>query len=108
MTSLCRNGCQTLIKFDNSRISPNGKKIPLNLDDTIHDCPKRPSSYNKGTITCKYCIQPITFDDNIKSKSGKKIPLNLEGSNHNCPKSPFNLLQRDANDNSDTKKENEP
>ncbi len=105
MTSLCRNGCQTLIKFDNSRISPNGKKIPLNLDDTIHDCPKRPSSYYKGTITCKYCTQPITFDDNIKSKNGKKIPLNLEGSNHNCPNSPFNLASSTSN-NKERKKEN--
>lgn len=79
--------------------------IPLNLDDTTHDCPKRPSSDNKETITCKYCTQPITFDDNIKAKSGKIIPLNLDKSYHNCPKSPFNLSRSTIN-NKEIEKEN--
>jgi hypothetical protein len=107
--TFCKYGCQTAIKFDNRRVSAKEIKIPLNLDGSPHDCPKRPSSYNKGTITCKYCTQPITFDNNIKSKSGKKIPLNLDGTYHNCPRSAFNLSQRDANDddNNDTKKEND-
>jgi hypothetical protein len=107
LTIICKYGCQTAIKFDNSRVTAKGIKIPLNLDGSSHDCPKRPSSYNKGTITCKYCTQPVTFDNNIKAKSGKKIPLDLNGSYHNCLKNPFNLAKRDANDynNSDTKKE---
>ncbi len=99
MTLYCNDGCQTAIKFDKSRISPNGKMIPLNLDDTTHDCPKRPSLSNKGTITCKYCTEPITFDNNIKAESGKKIPLNLDETYHDCLKSSFNLAKRDANNN---------
>jgi hypothetical protein len=100
MTLYCKYGCQTPIKFDNSRIGSNGKKIPLNLDDdTIHDCPKRLSLSNKGTLTCKYCTQPITFDNNIKAKSGKMIPLNPDKSYHNCAKSPYSLSKRHVLDN---------
>jgi hypothetical protein len=107
MTLLCKYGCQTAIKFDNDRISANGRKIPLNKDDTPHRCPKRTSSYNKRTIRCNYCNEQITFDNNIKSKSGKKIPLNLDRSYHNCPKSPFNLSERSTNNNKESKKEND-
>ena len=99
MTIICKYGCQTAIKFDNRQVSAKGIKIPLNLDGSPHDCPKRPSLSNKGTITCKYCTQSITFDNNIKAKSGKKIPLNIDGSNHNCPKSPYNVSKRHVIDN---------
>lgn len=98
MTIICKHGCRTAIKFDNSRVTAKGVKISLNLDGSPHDCPKRPLLSNKGTITCKYCTQPITCDNNIKAKSGKKIPLNLNRSYHNCLKNPFNLAKRDAND----------
>ena len=116
MTIICKYGCQTPIKFDLSRVSARGIKIPLNLDGTLHDCPNSP--FNKAkqlqqinnnndtrSINCKYCSQQITFNDNIISRKGRKIPLNLDGSNHNCPQNPFNLSKRDANDNKDSKKE---
>jgi hypothetical protein len=98
MTLLCKYGCQTAIKFDNSRIITNGRKIPLNLDDTLHSCPKR-ISYHQGTIKCNYCDQRIAFDDYIKAKSEKKIPLNIDATYHDCPQSPFSLSKRDANKN---------
>lgn len=98
MTTICKFGCGTSIKFDDRRVSRIGKKIPLNLYGSPHDCPKRPSLSNKGTITCNYCTQPVTFDNNIQAKSGKKIPLDLNRSYHNCLKNPFNLAKRDAND----------
>jgi hypothetical protein len=98
MTLLCKNECGTPIKFDNNRIGPKGRKIPLNKDDgTPHQCLKRPSL----TIPCRHCSQPITFDEKIKANSGKMIPLNLDRFNHNCPKSPYNLSKRDA-DNKDS------
>ena len=87
MVLLCRYGCQTAIKFDNNRIGPNGRKIPLNTDGSPHQCPKRLPL----TIACKHCGQQITFDDKIKADSGKMIPLNPDGTYHNCAKAPFNM-----------------
>jgi hypothetical protein len=94
--TFCKYGCYTRIKFDNSRVSVRGRKIPLNLDGSLHDCPNGP--FNKAkqlqrinnndvtrTITCKYCGQQIMFNDKIISARGRKIPLNIDGSNHNCP-----------------------
>ena len=96
MTLSCNNGCGTPIKFDNKRIGPKGKKIPLNEDDgKPHRCPKRPAS----TIPCRHCSQLISFDENVKANSGKMIPLNPDKSYHNCPKSPFNLLKMHVSDN---------
>jgi hypothetical protein len=91
LSLFCKYGCQSPIKFDNSRISANGKKIPLNMDGTPHDCTSRRLAYNRRTIACKYCIQQITFDENVKADSGKMIPLNPDGTYHNCAKAPFNL-----------------
>jgi hypothetical protein len=100
--TFCKYGCQTAIKFDNSRVTAKGVKIPLNLDGTLHDCPNGPFNKTKQlheidgnnnttrTITCKYCNQQITFNDNIISERGKKIPLNPDGSHHSCPQRPFN------------------
>ena len=85
---VCKYGCQTPIKFDINRVSKNGKKIPLNLDSTPHDCENRP--YNNGTRSCYYCSGLITFSDSITAESGKRIPLNPDSSLHDCPKSPFN------------------
>ena len=99
MTLSCNNGCGTPIKFDNKRIGPKGKKIPLNEDRTPHRCPKRPSSL----IQCRYCSQPIRFDENVKAESGKMIPLNPDASYHDCPQSPFNL-SKNTNNNNDSKK----
>jgi hypothetical protein len=89
---LCKYECGAPIKFDVNRVSPKGKKIPLNLDDTPHDCPKRP--YNRGTKPCNYCGRQITFNDNITAESGKRIPLNPDTSYHDCPKNPFNQAKR--------------
>jgi hypothetical protein len=91
LSLFCKYGCQTPIKFDNSQISANGKKIPLNLDGTPHDCTSKRLAYNRRTIACKYCTQQITFDENVKADSGKMIPLNPDGAYHNCAKAPFNL-----------------
>jgi hypothetical protein len=44
--TFCKYGCQTAIKFDNSRVSAKGIKIPLNLDGSPHDCPSSP--FNKA------------------------------------------------------------
>jgi hypothetical protein len=109
LTIICKYGCQTTIKFDNSRVSLKGIKIPLNLDGTAHNCPSSPFNkakqrheiYNNTirTITCRYCGQQITFDDKITSARGRKIPLNVDGSNHNCTNNPFNKTSRNGSEN---------
>ena len=99
LSLFCKYGCQSPIKFDNSRISANGKKIPLNMDGNPHDCTSKRLAYNRRTIACKYCTQQITFDEKVKADSGKMIPLNpdgtyhncADGTYHNCAKAPFNM-----------------
>jgi hypothetical protein len=44
----CRYGCGTLIHFENHNVSNNGRKIPLEGDNTPHDCPFSP--YNKKRV----------------------------------------------------------
>jgi hypothetical protein len=39
--------CNGEITFHDDRIAPSGKKIPLNLDDTIHDCKNNPYNQTK-------------------------------------------------------------
>jgi hypothetical protein len=89
---LCKYGCGDPIKFDVNRVSRNGKKIPLNLDGTAHDCSKRP--YNNGIRSCYYCSELITFSNSITAESGKMIPLNPDSSLHDCAKNPFNQTKR--------------
>jgi hypothetical protein len=89
---LCMFGCGTPLKFDVNRVSRNGKKIPLNLDGTPHDCAYRP--YNNGRRSCYYCSGLITFSDTIIAESGKRIPLNPDNSLHDCQKNPFNQAKR--------------
>jgi hypothetical protein len=79
---LCKYGCRTPLKFDPNMISASGKKIPLNLDGTAHECSNRP--YNNGTRSCYYCSGLITFSDSITAESGKRIPLNPDSSLHDC------------------------
>lgn len=105
LSLLCKYGCQSPIKFDNSRISANGRKIPLNMDGTPHDCTSKRLAYNRRTIPCKYCTQQITFDEKVKADSGKMIPLNPDGTYHNCAKAPFNL-SKSMNNNKETENEN--
>ena len=110
---MCKFGCQIPIKFDNSRVSAKGKKIPLNVDGSPHDCPSSPFNKAKqrheidnnttSTITCRYCSQQIRFDDKIISVRGRKIPLNIDGSNHNCRNNSFNQVDRRNNDNKEIK-----
>jgi hypothetical protein len=38
----CWYNCGTEITFDYGIISRTGKKIPLNLDGTFHNCPNSP------------------------------------------------------------------
>jgi hypothetical protein len=96
----CKYGCGTLIQFfyfttSDTRVcgKATGKLIPLNLDNSPHNCPNRPHK-NKVEYkirTCNYCNQQITFEDSIRAKSGKRIPLNLKDkSYHNCSQNPFN------------------
>jgi DNA-directed RNA polymerase subunit RPC12/RpoP len=107
--TFCKYGCYTRIKFDNSQVSVRGRKIPLNLDGSLHDCPN--SQFNKAkqlqrinnndatrAIICKYCGQQIMFNDKVTSVRGRKIPLNIDGSNHNCPNNSFNQARRRNSD----------
>jgi hypothetical protein len=43
-------GCSAPIYFDKNIRSKNGKHIPLNLDDTNHDCPNSKFNKNKSNI----------------------------------------------------------
>ena len=42
------NYCKQKITFHENRKSPNGRKIPLNLNETIHDCILNP--YNQAKL----------------------------------------------------------
>jgi hypothetical protein len=110
MATICKFGCGTSIKFDDRKVSRIGKKIPLNLDGSPHDCPSSPFNKTKQrqqidnnnnvrrAITCKYCSQQITFNDKITSARGIKIPLNVDGSNHKCRNNSFNQTRRRNSD----------
>jgi hypothetical protein len=95
----CQYDCDTQIKFDNSKVSVSGKRIPLELNGTPHRCANNP--YNQSTTTaekkvysCNYCGKEITFDDNKKTASGRSIPLNSDKTNHDCPKHPNKLVEQ--------------
>ena len=78
--------CAQLLYFDNNVVSPNNRRIPLNVaNKSPHQCPKR-----KFSIPCRDCRVPIYFDDARLSKNGKKIPLNAsDGLPHDCLKREF-------------------
>jgi hypothetical protein len=40
----CRFNCGTDIVFEDHMLGPRGRKIPLHLDGTIHNCPNSPYS----------------------------------------------------------------
>jgi hypothetical protein len=46
-TRICRY-CNQKITFHENRKSAKGRRIPLNLDDTIHDCEENP--YNQARL----------------------------------------------------------
>lgn len=50
---ICRYGCRTLIKFNHYQVSSGGIMIPLNLDDTEHDC--NGGSRGSGGSTSSTC-----------------------------------------------------
>jgi hypothetical protein len=49
MVMLCRNGCGVEIHFDPTKVSKNGKIIPLEYDGNPHRCPN--FTYSKKKIT---------------------------------------------------------
>jgi hypothetical protein len=70
--------CDNPIAFDNDHLSKNGKKIPLNLDLSIHDCVEKYTEKNKDfkPIRCNVCELEIIFlPDRINQITGHKIPI---------------------------------
>jgi hypothetical protein len=67
--TFCHYSCNTLIKFDKSRVPKAATKWKV-----------KPR---------KYCNQEIIFDDYVIAPSRKIIPLNQADSYHECPKGPF-------------------
>jgi hypothetical protein len=55
--SLCRYGCSKQIKFDDTKVGKNGRRIPLNLDGTRHDCPFSP--HNQANQNLQTQVQQI-------------------------------------------------
>ena len=89
---LCKYDCGTSIRFDPNILSDISRKmIPLNLDDTPHNCPNGLYRSKDSVRICKYCNGEITFHEDRKAPSGKKIPLNLDSSIHDCI---FNLYNQ--------------
>ena len=87
----CKYGCGTSIRFDPNSLSEISRKmIPLNLDNTPHNCPNRSYKGKDSVRTCKYCNGEITFHEDRKAPSGKKIPLNPDNSIHDCVLNPYN------------------
>lgn len=81
----CKNGCGTMIRFDNNKVSDSGKHIPLNRDGTPHIWSKAPN------IPCRFCACEIFFE---RTSSGKWIAHNPDGSFHECPGWPFKEVNK--------------
>ena len=47
----CKFNCGTDIMFEDHILGPRGRKIPLHLDGTIHNCPNSP--YSKRLLESK-------------------------------------------------------
>jgi hypothetical protein len=87
----CKFGCGTSIRFDPTIVSDiNRKMIPLNLDNTAHNCANRAYKTKDSVRICIHCKQQITFHENRKSPNGRKIPLNLNDTVHDCILNPYN------------------
>ena len=52
--------CPAEIKFDPKVVSKNGKKIPLNLDSTPHQCPNKKPFVKQFVETAQKVEQEIT------------------------------------------------
>ena len=92
---LCKYGCGTRIRFNPNLLSEISQKlIPLNMDNSPHNCPNRPYKKDSKRI-CRYCNQTIIFHDDVTAPSGKKIPLNLDSTVHDCESNPFNRSRKE-------------
>jgi hypothetical protein len=87
--------CGIEIWFSDDFKTPFGKKIPLDIEQTVndkvkfHECLEKKK---KNSVKCQYCGEPISFRDNKLSKNGRKIPLSADGKeNHECSKNPYNI-----------------
>jgi hypothetical protein len=70
--------CNNPITFDDDHLSKNGKKIPLNLDLSTHDCIEKYTEVNKNfkPIKCTVCQLDIIFlPDRVNKITGHKIPI---------------------------------
>lgn len=68
--------CNNPITFDDDYLSKNGKKIPLNLDMTYHDCVEKYTSSDFKPVKCNVCQLDIIFlPDRINALTGHKIPV---------------------------------
>ena len=59
----CRYGCGTLIHFEDNVISSNGRKVPLEGDNTPHNCPF--SLYNQKK-NCSSNLNDLEVIENAK------------------------------------------
>jgi uncharacterized protein YutD len=57
----CRYGCGTSIHFEDGVVSSSGKKIPLETDNTPHNCPFSP--YNEKKTLSTHDLEVI---ENVK------------------------------------------
>jgi len=86
MTELKCYTCQAPIKFDENVVSKSGKKIPLNLDNTPHDCQgtfKQASDVEAYPPTSKHVIttdkkQEIYIRQTASNVAGNLLQGKLE------------------------------
>jgi hypothetical protein len=92
MTTDCKF-CGGRIEFNNSMVSRQGRKIPLNPDFTLHQCQQKAQVWREqNSRTCMYCrLEQIYFTEDHKSDSGKYLPVSLSTNQvHKCQSNPFN------------------
>jgi hypothetical protein len=93
-TLMCYNKCGQQIKFDDNVRAASGKKIPLNLDGSCHQCANKSKPQHqqpqqqqrqKTPILCRGCGAQIRFSKYHRTENQGWIPLNTDGSYHECP-----------------------
>lgn len=85
---ICRLGCGTRIKFDDKRLSINGKMIPLNFSDNLpHNCPLR----NQDDQNFRQ-----NSNSNSNSKPQNSVTSNKDNDNDNVGLSAPTIVDRKA------------
>ena len=69
----CLYGCGALIHFEDHVVSSNGRKIPLEGDNTPHNCPFSPYNERK---TQHNLLSSSSIDEIELIENAKKIILN--------------------------------